>query len=106
MGGYGAGHSAVLAWPTADFNAIPLESGIKAAYRADLEAAADPAALQAELESKFTDLCGAFPAAEQAKIDDIIDPAETRPRLIAALERVLMRRHKPAEPVARFGVMP
>ena len=106
MGGYGAGQSAVLAWPTADFNAIPLESGIKAAYRADLEAAADPAALQAELESKFTDLCGAFPAAEQAKIDDIIDPAETRPRLIAALERVLMRRHKPAEPVARFGVMP
>jgi len=106
MGGYGAGQSSVLAWPTADFNAIPLESGIKAAYRADLEAAEDPAALQVELESKFTDLCGAFPAAEQVKIDDIIDPAETRPRLIAALERALMRRHKPAGPVPRFGVMP
>ncbi len=106
MGGYGAGQSSVLAWPTADFNAIPLESGIKAAYRADLEAAEDPAALQAELESKFTDLCGAFPAAEQVKIDDIIDPAETRPRLIAALDRALMRRHKPAGPVPRFGVMP
>ncbi|MDP6814217.1 MAG: carboxyl transferase domain-containing protein [Alphaproteobacteria bacterium] len=106
MGGYGAGQSSVLAWPTADFNAIPLESGIKAAYRADLEAAADPAALQAELESQFTDLCGAFPAAEQVKIDDIIDPRETRPRLIAALERALARRRMPAEPVPRFGVMP
>ncbi|MCP4223947.1 MAG: hypothetical protein GY773_11435, partial [Actinomycetia bacterium] len=47
MGGYGAGQSTVLAWPTADFNAIPLESGIQAAYRADLEAADDPIALQA-----------------------------------------------------------
>ncbi|MCP4228436.1 MAG: hypothetical protein GY773_34220, partial [Actinomycetia bacterium] len=51
MGGYGAGQSTVLAWPTADFNAIPLESGIQAAYRADLEAADDPVALQAELEA-------------------------------------------------------
>ena len=42
MGGYGAEQSAVLAWPTADFNAIPLESGIKAAYKAELESAEDP----------------------------------------------------------------
>ncbi|HJM49172.1 MAG TPA: carboxyl transferase domain-containing protein [Alphaproteobacteria bacterium] len=106
MGGYGAGQSTVLAWPTADFNAIPLESGIQAAYRADLEAAADPAALRAELEAAFGELCGAFPAAEQMKIDDIIDPRNTRPRLIAALERALNRRHAPAEVALRHGIMP
>jgi acetyl-CoA carboxylase carboxyltransferase component len=106
MGGYGAGQSTVLAWPTADFNAIPLESGIQAAYRADLEAAEDPAALRAELEAAFGKLCGAFPAAEQMKIDDIIDPRETRPRLIAALERALHRRHAPAEPAMRHGILP
>ena len=106
MGGYGAGQSTVLAWPTADFNAIPLESGIQAAYRADLEAAEDPAALRAELEAAFGKLCGAFPAAEQMKIDDIIDPRETRPRLIAALERALHRRTAPAEPALRHGILP
>ena len=106
MGGFGAGQSTILAWPSADFNAIPLESGIKAAYRAELAAAADPAALQAELEAAFAALCGAFPAAEQMKIDDVIDPAESRPRLIAALERALHRRHAPAAPVKRHGVLP
>lgn len=106
MGGYGAGQSTVLAWPTADFNAIPLESGIQAAYRADLEAADDPAALQAELEAAFSVLCGAFPAAEQMKIDDVIDPRETRPRLIAALNRALSRRDEPAGPAMRHGFLP
>ena len=42
MGGYGAEQSAVLAWPTADFNAIPLESGIRAAYKAEIAGAEDP----------------------------------------------------------------
>ncbi len=106
MGGYGAGQSTVLAWPTADFNAIPLESGIQAAYRADLEAAEDPEALRAELEAAFGELCGSFHVAEQMKIDDIIDPRETRPRLIAALERALHRRHAPADVALRHGVLP
>ncbi|MCP5025884.1 MAG: hypothetical protein GY929_06325 [Actinomycetia bacterium] len=106
MGGYGAGQSTVLAWPTADFNAIPLESGIQAAYRADLEAAEDPAALQAELESAFSHLLGAFHVAEQVKIDDVIDPRETRPRLIAALHRALNRRDEPASPAWRHGFLP
>ncbi len=106
MGGFGAGQSTILAWPTADFNAIPLASGIKAAYRANLEAAADPAALQAELEAAFSALCGAFPAAEQVKIDDIIDPAASRPRLIQALERALNQQQLPAAPATRHGVLP
>ncbi|MCP3854245.1 MAG: acyl-CoA carboxylase subunit beta [Actinomycetia bacterium] len=106
MGGYGAGQSTVLAWPTADFNAIPLDSGIQAAYKTDLEAADDPAALQAELEAAFSGLCGAFPAAEQVKIDDVIDPRETRPRLIAALDRSLSQRDEPAGPAMRHGFLP
>lgn len=106
MGGFAAGQSTVLAWPTADFNAIPLESGITAAYRADLEAAADPKALHARLVSEYQRLCGAIPAARRMKIDDVIDPRETRARLIMVLERALSRRTEPAHPTVRHGVLP
>ncbi|MDF1719420.1 MAG: carboxyl transferase domain-containing protein [Minwuia sp.] len=106
MGGYGGGQSAVLAWPTADFNAIPLESGITAAYRADLEASADPATRHAELVAEYRDICGAIPAAGQMKIDDVIDPLESRPRLILALERALNARTEAPSPTLRHGVLP
>ncbi|MDP6345225.1 MAG: carboxyl transferase domain-containing protein, partial [Alphaproteobacteria bacterium] len=106
MGGMGAGQSATLAWPTADFNAIPLESGIQAAYRAVLEAADDPVEVARQLEEELGALCGSFPAAEQMKIDDIIDPAESRPRLIQALERALARRARHPEPATRHGFLP
>ena len=106
MGGLGAGQSTTLAWPNADFNAIPLDSGIQAAYRALLEAADDPAAEQARLEAELGALCGAFPAAEQMKIDDIIEPAATRPRLIQALERALTHRTQAPVPATRWGILP
>ena len=106
MGGLGAGQSTTLAWPSADFNAIPLDSGIQAAYRAVLEAAEDPDAEQARLEAELGALCGAFPAAEQMKIDDIIEPAATRPRLIQALERALTHRTQAPMPATRWGILP
>jgi acetyl-CoA carboxylase carboxyltransferase component len=106
MGGLGGGQSTALAWPSADFNAIPLDSGIQAAYRAVLAAAADPATEQARLEAELGALCGAFPSAEQFKIDDIIEPRETRPRLILALERALSQRAQAPVPATRSGVLP
>ena len=106
MGGYGAEQSAVLAWPTADFNAIPLESGIRAAYKAEIAAAEDPDAFYDGLVREYGRLCGAWPAAEAMKIDDVIDPAETRPRLIEALDRAEMRRTEAPGPTMRHGVMP
>jgi acetyl-CoA carboxylase carboxyltransferase component len=106
MGGLGAGQSTALAWPSADFNAIPLDSGIQAAYRGVLDAADDRAAEQARLEAELGALCGAFPAAEQMKIDDIIEPGETRPRLIKALERALTHRAQAPMPATRTGFLP
>ena len=106
MGGLGAGQSTTLAWPSADFNAIPLDSGIQAAYRGVLEAADDRDTEQARLEAELGALCGAFPAAEQMKIDDIIEPAATRPRLIQALERALTHRSQAPEPAMRWGFLP
>ena len=109
MGGYGAGQTVTLAWPTADFGSLPVESGVLAAYPRELAEAREAgnyAAVKAELEREFEAYCGPYPAAGKFNIDDVIDPRETRPRLIDALELALNRRTEPAGPVWRHGVMP
>ena len=42
-----------FAWPSGEWGSLPLEGGIEAAYRAQLEAAEDPAALRAEIEARL-----------------------------------------------------
>ena len=109
MGGYGAGQTITLAWPTADFGSLPVESGVLAAYPRELAEAREAGnyeTVKAELERKFEEYCGPYPAAAKFNVDDVIDPRETRPRLIDALELALNRRTEPAAPVWRHGVMP
>jgi len=106
MGGYGAGQAAVFAWPTADFGAIPTAGGIMAAYKKEIEASDDPAGLIRELERQFAELGGPYAAAANFNVDDVIDPRETRPRVIRALELALNGRSVPAAPVLRHGIMP
>jgi acetyl-CoA carboxylase carboxyltransferase component len=106
MCGYGAGQTLTLAWPRVDFGSIPADGGVLAAYKSELARADDPAALQKELEAKFNKYAGPYPAAGAFNVDDVIDPRETRPRIIEALELALSRRVAPPQPVFRFGVMP
>jgi acetyl-CoA carboxylase carboxyltransferase component len=69
------------AWPSGRWGSLPLEGGIEAAYRADLDAAADPAATMAEIEERLTKLRSPFRSAETFWIEEIVDPRETRPLL-------------------------
>jgi acetyl-CoA carboxylase carboxyltransferase component len=69
------------AWPSGRWGSLPLEGGIEAAYRADLDAAADPKAKLAEIEERLTKLRSPFRSAETFWIEEIIDPCETRPLL-------------------------
>ena len=69
------------AWPSADWGSLPVEGGIEAAYRADLEAADDPAALLADIRRRLDAVRSPFRTAEQFGIEEIIDPRETRPLL-------------------------
>ncbi|MBF7082748.1 acyl-CoA carboxylase subunit beta [Desulfallas sp. Bu1-1] len=106
MCGYGARQAAVFAWPSADFGAIPSKGGVLAIYKKEIETAADPEAKIKELEAQFEEYKGPFSAAATFNVDDVIDPRETRPKIIRALELALNCRSKPAQPVPRFGVMP
>lgn len=80
----GAGHTAHhlaqerVAWPSADWGSLPLEGGIEAAYRRDLEASDDPAQLLAEITARMEAVRSPLRTAEAFGVERIIDPAETR----------------------------
>jgi acetyl-CoA carboxylase carboxyltransferase component len=69
------------AWPSGRWGSLPLEGGIEAAYRAELDAAPDPKQKLAEIEERLTKLRSPFRSAETFWIEEIIDPRDTRPLL-------------------------
>ncbi len=78
----------MLAWPSAEMGALPVEGGVAVAFRREIAAADDPVATRAALEEKFAAGQTPFARAEALSIHDIIDPRETRPKLCAWLELV------------------
>ena len=106
MCGYGAKQTLTLAWPTVEFGSIPTDSGVLAAYSQQIAAAEDPDKMRRELEAQFAGYSGPYPAAGTLNVDDVIDPRETRPRIIRALNLALNRRSASPSPVMRHGVMP
>ena len=83
----GAGHGNAdrlnlrYAWPSADWGSLPIEGGVQAAYRRDIEAAEDPDARRRELEDMLEQYRSPFRTAEAFGIEEIIDPRDTRPLL-------------------------
>jgi acetyl-CoA carboxylase carboxyltransferase component len=69
------------AWPSGHWGSLPLEGGIEAAYRAEIDAAADPQAKLAEIEERLNRLRSPFRTAEAFWVEEIIDPRDTRKRL-------------------------
>lgn len=74
-------HTHVLfryAWPSGDWGSLPLEGGIEAAFKADLDAAEDRVALLAEIEERMNRVRSPFRTAETFQVEEIIDPRDTR----------------------------
>ena len=69
------------AWPSADWGSLPVEGGIEAAYRAELEASEDPDALLAEIRTRLDSVRSPLRSAEAFLAEEIIDPRDTRPLL-------------------------
>lgn len=70
-----------FAWPSGDWGSLPIEGGIEVAYRAELEAAEDPAAHLQAIRERLNRVRSPFRTAERFGIEDIIDPRDTRPLL-------------------------
>jgi acetyl-CoA carboxylase carboxyltransferase component len=75
----------VLSWPSAASGALPVEGGVAVAFAREIAAAEDPAARQKELEDMLAASQSPFPRAEGLSVHEIIDPRETRPKLISWL---------------------
>lgn len=69
------------AWPSGDWGSLPLEGGIEAAYRAQLEASDEPEAEVERLLARFNAIRSPFRTAEAFGVEEIIDPRDTRPLL-------------------------
>ncbi|MEW6643267.1 MAG: carboxyl transferase domain-containing protein [Pseudomonadota bacterium] len=66
------------AWPSGYWGSLPLEGGIEAAYRAEIDEADDPQAKLAEIEARLNKLRSPFRTAEKFWVEEIIDPRKTR----------------------------
>ena len=92
------------AWPSAYWGSLPLEGGIEAAYRADIDAAEDKAAKLKEIEDRLNKLRSPFRSAEKFWVEEIVDPRKTR-SLLCEFARLAEPLRK-AGPPENFSIRP
>jgi len=97
------------AWPTAEIAVMGPDGAVNIVFKKELEAAAaagkDPAERRAELVEEYKDrFANPYIAAERGYVDDVIEPEETRPWLIRALEASLTKRE--SGPQRKHGNIP
>jgi acetyl-CoA carboxylase carboxyltransferase component len=93
------------AWPSGDWGSLPIEGGIEAAYRRELEGADDPAALRDEIEARLNAVRSPFRTAERFGVEEIIDPRLTRPILCdwaARAHEIVAQEAGRADPAGRL----
>ncbi len=75
-----------VAWPSAEIAVMGPEGAVNIIHKEELDAAKDPDALRRELVADYVErYANPYVAAGRGYIDDVIEPHETRPRLISAL---------------------
>jgi len=75
----------ILAWPTAEISLMGPEGAVNIIYRKQIAASPDPAQARSDMVKQFRGYIDPYIAAGHCLIDDIIDPRETRERIIAGL---------------------
>ena len=94
-----------FAWPTAELAVMGPQGAVEIVYRRELQAAADPVKRRAELVDEYTErYANPYIAAERGYIDDVIDPAQTRIKLIAGL--ALLESKREELPKRKHGNVP
>jgi len=95
-----------IAWPSAEWGSLPLAGGVRAAYKREIEAAADPARREKETEEELRRLASPFRTAEAFAVEDLIDPRETRPYLCQFIDAAQARLKTRLGPKYKVGVRP
>jgi acetyl-CoA carboxylase carboxyltransferase component len=93
------------AWPSAELAVMGPNGAVEIVYRRELQTAADPVARKAELVDEYTErYANPYNAAERGFVDDVIDPAETRAKVIAGFD--LLRSKREELPKRKHGNSP
>ncbi len=94
-----------LAWPTAEIAVMGPKGAVEILFKDEIAKADDPAAATARLIDDYTrQFAHPYAAAERGYIDDVIDPRDTRPRLIDALRMLETKRDR--NPPKKHGNLP
>jgi propionyl-CoA carboxylase beta chain len=94
-----------LAWPTAEIAVMGIEGAVNIVFRSELSSSDDPEALRLQLERDYREsLANPYVAAARGYVDDVIEPRETRPRLINALE--MLKNKRDTNPPKKHGNIP
>jgi acetyl-CoA carboxylase carboxyltransferase component len=94
-----------LAWPSAEIAVMGPEGAVNIIYREQISQAEDPDVMRQELAQDYQDkFTNPYVAASQGFLDDVIDPAETRPIIIKALE--MLQNKRDSLPAKKHGNIP
>jgi propionyl-CoA carboxylase beta chain len=94
-----------LAYPTAEIAVMGSEGAVNILYRREIQEAPDPEAYRAARVAEFRDkFANPYVAASRGYVDDVIEPRETRPRLIQALRALATKRD--TNPPKKHGNIP
>ena len=94
-----------VAWPQAELAVMGAEGAVNIVYRKEIESAKDPAAERARLIEEYNEkFANPYVAAALGYLDDVIEPKETRPRLIRALRMLSNKRQ--SLPPKKHGNIP
>ena len=78
----------VLAWPSSESGALPLEGGVAVAFAKEIASADNPDKKRKEIEEEMAKKQNPFSKAESFSVHEIIDPSETRKYLCGWIEKV------------------
>ena len=94
-----------VAWPTAEVSVMGPEGAVNIIFRKEIEDAEDPDTRREELIADYKErFANPYTAAERGYVDDVIEPADTRPRLIKALRMLATKRE--TIPARKHGNIP
>ena len=99
------GADLAFAWPSAELAVMGPQGAVEIVYRKEIAAADDQVARKAELVEEYTEkFANPYLAAERGYVDDVIDPAETRRKVIAGFD--LLRSKREDLPKRKHGNVP
>jgi acetyl-CoA carboxylase carboxyltransferase component len=104
MCGKGYRPDLLVAWPFAEISVMGPEGAVNIIFNKEIEASADPEEARRRFTAGIRDAINPYVSAGWGMIDDVIDPADTRRVLVAALDQALTK--KVDRPKRRHGNMP